>query len=116
MHAAQLEPSDLSGVAVTIGPGLSLCLKVGVLKAGEVVRARERPDGWMQIAPAADGPAERFFRRDLVEGGKGAAACARKEADAPDAARPSRTGRRRKRRKGGAAAGKGAEAGASEEG
>lgn len=36
LHAAQLEPSDLSGVAVTIGPGLSLCLKVGVLKAREV--------------------------------------------------------------------------------
>ncbi|KAH9318425.1 hypothetical protein KI387_020194, partial [Taxus chinensis] len=30
---AKLKPSDLTAVAVTIGPGLSLCLRVGVRKA-----------------------------------------------------------------------------------
>lgn len=36
LEKAALRPKDLSGVAVTIGPGLSLCLKVGVLKARQV--------------------------------------------------------------------------------
>ena len=36
LDKANVRPEDLSGVAVTIGPGLSLCLKVGVLKAREV--------------------------------------------------------------------------------
>jgi len=33
LHNANLTPFDLSAVAVTIGPGLSLCLRVGVRKA-----------------------------------------------------------------------------------
>ncbi|CAI7758400.1 unnamed protein product, partial [Closterium sp. NIES-53] len=33
LEEAGLQPSDLSAVAVTIGPGLSLCLRVGVMKA-----------------------------------------------------------------------------------
>ncbi|CAI5466178.1 unnamed protein product [Closterium sp. Yama58-4] len=33
LDEASLQPSDLSAVAVTIGPGLSLCLRVGVMKA-----------------------------------------------------------------------------------
>jgi tRNA threonylcarbamoyl adenosine modification protein TsaD len=36
LDKADVRPEDLSGVAVTIGPGLSLCLKVGVLKAREI--------------------------------------------------------------------------------
>jgi len=36
LEQAKVRPEDLSAVAVTIGPGLSLCLKVGVLKAREV--------------------------------------------------------------------------------
>ncbi|CAI5461300.1 unnamed protein product [Closterium sp. Yama58-4] len=33
LDEAGLQPSDLSAIAVTIGPGLSLCLRVGVMKA-----------------------------------------------------------------------------------
>ena len=35
---ADVSPSQLSAVAVTVGPGLSLCLRVGVRKAHEVAR------------------------------------------------------------------------------
>ena len=43
LERAGLRPRDLSAVAVTIGPGLSLCLKVGVLKAREVAHEGNVP-------------------------------------------------------------------------
>ena len=43
LRKSGLRPDQLSGVAVTIGPGLSLCLKVGVLKAREVAYASKVP-------------------------------------------------------------------------
>ncbi|XP_066314234.1 probable tRNA N6-adenosine threonylcarbamoyltransferase, mitochondrial isoform X2 [Miscanthus floridulus] len=39
LYDAKLSESDLSAVAVTIGPGLSLCLRVGVHKARQVAKA-----------------------------------------------------------------------------
>lgn len=33
LASAGVRPSELSAVAVTVGPGLSLCLRVGVLEA-----------------------------------------------------------------------------------
>jgi tRNA A37 threonylcarbamoyltransferase TsaD len=38
-----VQESDLSAVAVTIGPGLSLCLRVGVRKARDIARAHRLP-------------------------------------------------------------------------
>lgn len=32
LSAARVSPAELSAVAVTVGPGLSLCLRVGVAK------------------------------------------------------------------------------------
>eukprot|EP00191_Tetraselmis_sp_GSL018_P008535 CAMPEP_0177594820 /NCGR_PEP_ID=MMETSP0419_2-20121207/9994_1 /TAXON_ID=582737 /ORGANISM="Tetraselmis sp., Strain GSL018" /LENGTH=435 /DNA_ID=CAMNT_0019086173 /DNA_START=88 /DNA_END=1395 /DNA_ORIENTATION=- len=43
LEDAGVSPSDLSAVAVTIGPGLSLCLKVGVLKARQVAHEAQLP-------------------------------------------------------------------------
>lgn len=43
MQAAGVDFSDLDAVAVTIGPGLSLCLRVGALKAREVAATSRRP-------------------------------------------------------------------------
>lgn len=40
---AGVAPRDLAAVAVTQGPGLSLCLKVGMLKAREVAFQAQRP-------------------------------------------------------------------------
>jgi N6-L-threonylcarbamoyladenine synthase len=40
---AGITPKDLDAVAVTIGPGLSLCLRVGVLKAREVAAMYQLP-------------------------------------------------------------------------
>lgn len=40
---ARVQESDLSAVAVTIGPGLSLCLRVGVRKARDIARAHRLP-------------------------------------------------------------------------
>jgi N6-L-threonylcarbamoyladenine synthase len=40
---AGITPKDLDAVAVTIGPGLSLCLRVGVLKAREVAATYKLP-------------------------------------------------------------------------
>eukprot|EP00882_Tetradesmus_deserticola_P011056 GHRQ01011691.1.p1 GENE.GHRQ01011691.1~~GHRQ01011691.1.p1 ORF type:complete len:246 (+),score=63.22 GHRQ01011691.1:417-1154(+) len=40
---AQLQPSALHAIAVTVGPGLSLCLDVGVRKAHDLSRAHSLP-------------------------------------------------------------------------
>eukprot|EP00899_Mesostigma_viride_P029338 jgi/Mesvir1/958/Mv17512-RA.1 len=41
--ASGVNPRDLSAVAVTIGPGLSLCLRVGVVKAHSIAREYSLP-------------------------------------------------------------------------
>ncbi|XP_021748663.1 probable tRNA N6-adenosine threonylcarbamoyltransferase, mitochondrial [Chenopodium quinoa] len=43
LDEANLTAKDLSAVAVTIGPGLSLCLRVGVRKAREIARSFQLP-------------------------------------------------------------------------
>lgn len=43
IQQASLTPRDLDAVAVTIGPGLSLCLRVGVLKARQIAVEASRP-------------------------------------------------------------------------
>jgi N6-L-threonylcarbamoyladenine synthase len=43
LAAAGLAPSQLSAVAVTVGPGLSLCLDIGVRKARALSRAAALP-------------------------------------------------------------------------
>ncbi|CAK9318974.1 unnamed protein product [Citrullus colocynthis] len=43
MEKANLTESDLSAVAVTIGPGLSLCLRVGVQKARKIAGSSSLP-------------------------------------------------------------------------
>ncbi|CAM6128970.1 unnamed protein product [Calypogeia fissa] len=43
LQNANVKESDLSAVAVTIGPGLSLCLRVGVRKARTIARAHQLP-------------------------------------------------------------------------
>jgi len=40
---AGIKSNDLDAVAVTIGPGLSLCLRVGVLKATEIAASHQLP-------------------------------------------------------------------------
>ncbi|XP_024395864.1 probable tRNA N6-adenosine threonylcarbamoyltransferase, mitochondrial [Physcomitrium patens] len=40
---ANVQEGDLSAVAVTIGPGLSMCLRVGVSKAREIARVHRLP-------------------------------------------------------------------------
>ncbi|GBG72034.1 hypothetical protein CBR_g10969 [Chara braunii] len=39
----RIDPSDLAAIAVTIGPGLSLCLKVGIRKARALAREHNLP-------------------------------------------------------------------------
>ncbi|XP_021756288.1 probable tRNA N6-adenosine threonylcarbamoyltransferase, mitochondrial [Chenopodium quinoa] len=43
LDKANLTAKDLSAVAVTIGPGLSLCLRVGVCKGREIARSFQLP-------------------------------------------------------------------------
>lgn len=43
IEKANLTEKDLSAVAVTIGPGLSLCLRVGVRKARKIARLFHLP-------------------------------------------------------------------------
>ena len=43
LSQAGITPAQLDAVAVTIGPGLSLCLRVGVLKAREVAATHNLP-------------------------------------------------------------------------
>ncbi|KAI7841398.1 hypothetical protein COHA_005015 [Chlorella ohadii] len=43
LAAAGVRPEQLDAVAVTIGPGLSLCLRVGVLKARQLAAAHRLP-------------------------------------------------------------------------
>ncbi|KAK2975311.1 hypothetical protein RJ640_015989 [Escallonia rubra] len=43
LDKANLTPMDLSAVAVTIGPGLSLCLRVGVQKARRIAGTYSLP-------------------------------------------------------------------------
>eukprot|EP00955_Chlamydomonas_euryale_P112539 366135-Chlamydomonas_euryale.AAC.9 len=43
LSAAGVSPGQLSAVAVTVGPGLSLCLRVGVSKARQLSREFELP-------------------------------------------------------------------------
>ncbi|KAG2423278.1 hypothetical protein HXX76_015427 [Chlamydomonas incerta] len=43
LAAAGLGPEQLSAVAVTIGPGLGLCLRVGAVKAREIARTYRLP-------------------------------------------------------------------------
>lgn len=43
LHQAGIRPQDLDAVAVTVGPGLSLCLRVGVLKARQLCAAHNLP-------------------------------------------------------------------------
>jgi N6-L-threonylcarbamoyladenine synthase len=43
LSQAQLQPSSLDAIAVTIGPGLSLCLDVGVRKAHDLSRTHSLP-------------------------------------------------------------------------
>lgn len=43
LSSASITPHDLSAIAVTIGPGLSLCLHVGVAKAHALCRAHALP-------------------------------------------------------------------------
>ncbi|KAJ9518177.1 hypothetical protein QJQ45_010078 [Haematococcus lacustris] len=43
LEQAGLEPHQLSAVAVTVGPGLSLCLRVGVAKALELCTRHQLP-------------------------------------------------------------------------
>eukprot|EP00887_Chlorella_sp_A99_P006570 scaffold3.g6570.t1 len=43
LAAAGAAPADLSAVAVTVGPGLSLCLRVGVLKARALAAEHRLP-------------------------------------------------------------------------
>jgi len=43
LRAAGVQPSDLDAVAVTIGPGLSLCLRVGTLKARQMAANHSLP-------------------------------------------------------------------------
>ncbi|PNW73015.1 hypothetical protein CHLRE_14g615500v5 [Chlamydomonas reinhardtii] len=43
LAAAGLRPEQLSAVAVTVGPGLGLCLRVGAAKAREIARAHRLP-------------------------------------------------------------------------
>lgn len=40
---AAIKPEQLTAVAVTIGPGLSLCLKVGVTKARQIAKKYRLP-------------------------------------------------------------------------
>lgn len=47
LSQAHIKESDLSAVAVTIGPGLSLCLKVGVRKARSMARTYRLP--WIGV-------------------------------------------------------------------
>ena len=43
LRAAEIHPRDLSAVAVTIGPGLSLCLRVGVEAAERLAKKYQLP-------------------------------------------------------------------------
>jgi N6-L-threonylcarbamoyladenine synthase len=40
---AGVSASELSAIAVTIGPGLSLCLRIGAMKARELARVHQTP-------------------------------------------------------------------------
>jgi len=64
MASAGLRPEDLSAVAVTIGPGLSLCLKVGVLKAREVAH-----EGGVPLVPVHHMEAHATVARMLCHAG-----------------------------------------------
>ena len=44
LRDAGVAASDLSAVAVTVGPGLSMCLRVGVVAAQDVCAAAQDPD------------------------------------------------------------------------
>ena len=79
LSKAGITPKDLDAVAVTIGPGLSLCLRVGVLKAREVAATYNLPvipihhmEAHALVARLSEGsetPVEFPFLCVLVSGG-----------------------------------------------
>ena len=76
LFAANISPSDLDAIAVTIGPGLSLCLRVGVLKARVVAATYGLPvipvhhmEAHALVARLGGGPVQFPFLCLLVSGG-----------------------------------------------
>lgn len=76
LAAAEISAADLDAVAVTIGPGLSLCLRVGVLKAREVAATHGLPlipvhhmEAHALVARLGGGPVQFPFLCLLVSGG-----------------------------------------------
>eukprot|EP00898_Chlorokybus_atmophyticus_P007968 jgi/Chlat1/8172/Chrsp76S09203 len=76
LDASGVAPKDLSAVAVTIGPGLSLCLKIGILKARSLAREHRLPlvpihhmEAHALVARALDDGVRFPFLTLLVSGG-----------------------------------------------
>nr|XP_043624522.1 probable tRNA N6-adenosine threonylcarbamoyltransferase, mitochondrial [Erigeron canadensis] len=76
LDKANLKETDLSAVAVTIGPGLSLCLRVGVQKARKIAATYQLPyvgvhhmEAHTLIARLCDKDLEFPFMALLISGG-----------------------------------------------